>query len=273
MIQLINELIQLNELKPILPLFSLAGKKAFVTGAAGGIGRSTAAALAELGADVALVDILLDVALENAECIANKYGVRTIAIKCDVSDPDSVKGMLSKIVAEFGTIDVVHSNAGIMAKGDGGTLSAEDWQRLVNINLNSMFYVNQAVALYLREEKKKGAVVNTASMSAHIVNTYRFRHPVCYATTKAGVLHLTKSMAMEFVRDGIRFNSISPGYIYSGIHDGFSQKFMDQMNASIPMERFGSLQEIGGIVAFLLSDLASYITGTDVVIDGGFCCW
>ena len=128
----------------------------------------------------------------------------------------------------------------------------------------------------MKAQGKGGAVVNTASMSAHIVNEAHgegARHSICYTATKAGVLHLTKSFAMDFCRDHIRFNSISPGYMLSGIHDNIPQSYLDEIAKDTPMQRFGTMDEIGGLVAFLLSDLATLITGSDVLVDGGHCVW
>jgi NAD(P)-dependent dehydrogenase (short-subunit alcohol dehydrogenase family) len=112
-------------------------------------------------------------------------------------------------------------------------------------------------------------------MSGHIINKLPpgARSNIAYCTTKAGVMHLTKGMAMDFRADGIRFNSISPGYMYSGIHDQMPQEDLDYLAADEPLKRFGSMNEIGGIVAFLMTDLASYMTGTDIIVDGGHTVW
>lgn len=265
----------LDDLESVKDRFTLEGKNAIVTGAAGGIGRSTAAAIAELGAKVALVDLKIEVAQENADFIAKKYGVKTIALAADVSDPASVDAMVEKVVKEFGGIDAVHSNAGIAVSDDSGEMPFESWQKVVDVNLTSMFLVNKAVALVMRSQGRGGAVVNTASMSGTIINNLGEgkRSNVAYCATKAGVAHLTKGMAMDFRNEGIRFNSISPGYMYSGLHDHMPQEQLDAMTDAEPWKRFGSMNEIGGLVAFLLTDLASYMTGADVIIDGGHTVW
>jgi NAD(P)-dependent dehydrogenase (short-subunit alcohol dehydrogenase family) len=270
-----GNVVYLNELESVKDRFTLAGKKAFVTGAAGGIGRSTAAAIAELGADIALVDMKLDVAQDNARYIADRYGVKTIAVAADVSDPASVDAMMATILQEFGRIDAVHSNAGVITPDDSGEMSVESWKHMIDVNLTGMFLVNKAVAVAMKSQGLGGAVVNTASMSGHIINyaPEPARSGVAYCATKAGVMHLTKGMAMDFRKDGIRFNSISPGYMYSGIHDAIPQETLDAVAAEEPLGRFGSMNEIGGIVAFLLTDLASYITGADILVDGGHTVW
>ena len=159
---------------------------------------------------------------------------------------------------------------------DNGDMPLENWNRMLGVNLTGMMLVDQAAAHQMKAQGKGGAVVNTASMSAHIVNEAHgegARHSICYTATKAGVLHLTKSFALDFCRDHIRFNSISPGYMLSGIHDNIPQSYLDEIAKDTPMQRFGTMDEIGGLVAFLLSDLATFITGSDVLVDGGHCVW
>ena len=268
--------IDISHLRSIKDRFSFEGKKGFVTGAAGGIGRSTAAALAELGADVALVDINLERARQNAEEINKRFGTHCIVLRCDVSDPNSVGTMMAEVLRAYGEVNFVHSNAGIISPDDNGDMPLESWNRMLGVNLTGMMLVDQAAAHQMKAQGKGGAVVNTASMSAHIVNEAHgegARHSICYTATKAGVLHLTKSFALDFCRDHIRFNSISPGYMLSGIHDNIPQYYLDEIAKDTPMQRFGTMDEIGGLVAFLLSDLATFITGSDVLVDGGHCVW
>ncbi len=222
-----------------------------------------------------LADLRTEKAQENADYIGKKFNVKTLAVQADVSNPDSVKNLFDKTLKEFGVIDAVHSNAGITMPDDNGDMPYESWKKMVDINLNGMYLVNQAAAQIMRDSGRGGAIVNTASMSGHIVNRMPegLRHSICYTTTKAGVVHLTKSFAADFVKHNIRVNSISPGYMYSGIHDGAPQEMLDLVAKDAPMARFGSMDEIGGLVVFLASDLASFITGTDVLVDGGYCIW
>jgi NAD(P)-dependent dehydrogenase (short-subunit alcohol dehydrogenase family) len=264
--------LQLKDLKSIKDRFSFAGKNAMITGGAGGIGRTVGAALAELGANIALVDIRKDMAQENADFLAKKFGVKTVAEECDVSSEAQVKDLFARLTKTFAHIDAVHSNAGILAKNDCGDIEFAEWEKIVKINLTGMFLINQASAHHMKGIGG-GAIVNTASMSAHIVNRSSRRHMLGYTSTKAAALHLTKSMAMDYVKDNIRVNSISPGYMLSGLHDDIPQEYLDALGAHVPMGRFGTMDEIGGLVVFLLSDLASYITGADVIVDGGYCVW
>jgi len=279
-----NDILQVQNLLSIKERFTLEGKKAFVTGAAGGIGRSTAAAFAELGADVAIVDIKPkeEKAKEIAEYISKKFGVKSIAVTTDVSDPVAVDSMISQIVKAFGTIEVVHSNAGIVMANDSPEMALDEWNKMVNINLTGMFLVNRTSANVMKDSGKGGAIINTASMSATIVNQAPegMRHAPAYCATKAAVKHFTKVMAVDYAKYNIRVNSISPGVMFSGIHDSLLASagvaydiFAETANFSVPMRRYGNMNEIGGIVAFLATDLASYITGADILVDGGYTVW
>ncbi len=265
----------IQEMTTVIKKFSLAGKKAFVTGAAGGIGRSTAAAFAEMGADVAIVDIKskLDKSKEIAKIISNKYGVNAIAVGADVSNPDSVDEMITSIIDKFGTIDIVHSNAGILGENDNSTISFDEWNKIINVNLTGMLLVNKAAANVMIAHKHGGSIINTASMSGHIINPSPegADSMVAYTTSKAGVIHLTKALAVNYIKYGIRVNSVSYGYVYSGIHEGMKQSHLDFWTSTVPIKRFGTLDEVSGIVVFLATDLASYMVGSDIIVDGGYC--
>jgi len=265
----------LKDLTSVKDKFTLEDKVAIITGGAGGIGRSSAAAMAELGADIALADIKLDVAQENADYIAEKFGVKTMALTCDVVDPDSVQNMIDQVVAKLGGIDVVFANAGITIADDTCDIPFESWQKLMDINLTGVFLVDQKAAQWMRANKRKGSIINTASMSGHIINRVHGddKHGIAYCVSKFGVIGITKANALGFVDDGIRFNCISPGYMFSGLHVGMAESRIQSWIDDVPMGRFGSMDEIGALVAFLASDASSYMTGSDVVIDGGYTLW
>ncbi|MCI8598823.1 MAG: SDR family oxidoreductase [Lachnospiraceae bacterium] len=271
---------KIEELTPVKELFTLKGKVALITGAGGGIGRSTAYALASLGADVALMDISQKKELleHNAKVIMEKNeGVKAICVYGDVADRASVQVFVDEVVERLGTIDVVHSNAGI-GGGDpelGCDISEKTWNRTIGINLTGVLNVDSVCAQVMRKHKHGGSIINTASMSGHIINKgdHGARYMPDYAACKAAVIQLTKAQACDWVLDGIRVNSISPGIVLSGLHDGWPEEPLREAAKLIPMERFASLDEIGGVVAFLATDLSSYITGTDILIDGGYTIW
>ncbi len=264
--------------KPITSIkerFTLVGKQAIVTGAKGGIGKATATGFAELGANVAVVDLpkFLDEAQAVADDLAARFGVKTIAIGCDVSDEEQVKQMVAKVCEAFGTVDVVHSNAGIFVDGDNPRMAVDHFQRIIDVNVRGMFLVNRTCAEQMKADGHGGSIINTVSMSGTIINPTRLEkdYMVAYTASKGAAKHLTKSMAVNYIADGIRVNSISPGYLISGAHRFMSQTDVDWWANSVPIKRFGEMDEIVGIVSFLATDLASYFVGSDILMDGGAC--
>lgn len=265
---------KIEELGPVQSRFSLKGKVALVTGAGGGIGRSTANAFADLGADVALMDIpqKKEVLEHNAQVIAQRHGVRCICVYGDVSNPESVQHFVDEVVERLGTIDVVHSNAGI-GGGDmekGCEMDVETWNRTVRINLTGVLLVDAACARVMKQHGHGGSIITTASMSGVIVNS-----GVAYASTKAGVTHMSNALAIEYAKDNIRFNSVCYGYILSGLHEKFGfddvNPVYDGMAQATPLGRIAPLEEAVGVVLYLATDLSSFQTSSHVVVDGGVC--
>lgn len=257
--------------------FSFVDKVALVTGAAGQIGLMSAAGFAELGAHVVLTDIEAQRgAIEQAaETLTRQYGHACAGICADVTDPDSVAALMDEIEKRFGTLDVVHSNAGLAYPDDDGDMPAEVLDKTMRVNVRGMLIVNQAAAGMMRRHGHGGSIVNTASMSAHIVNRRRprERYEVAYPASKAAVLHLTRALAADYMQFGIRVNSISPGYVYSSAHRNSTKDKLDWYIDCTPMGRFATAEEMTGAVLFLASPLASYVTGTDICVDGGYTIW
>ena len=267
---------KINELKNIYDMISMKGKKALVTGGAGGIGRSTASAFAELGADVALMDLKdkEDILEQNARDIKALHGVRVITVTGDVTDPASIEKILSTTVGAFGTIDILHNNAGGGTPGSSIDVTLENWQKVLALNYTSILLVGRGAANIMKDHGHGGSIVNTSSISGHIINqSGKLESNPGYTSTKAAVRHLTKAMAIDYATYGIRVNSISPGYILSGLHDGWEQSRKEYHANTVPMKRFGNLDEITGAVVFLASELSSYATGTDIIVDGGYTIW
>lgn len=263
---------EIKDLKSFKDMFTLKGKVAFVTGAAGGIGRSTAAGFAELGAKVALMDIPAaeEKLKQNVKDIQERYGVEAMYVLGDVSDPNSVDAFLQQVVDRFGTIDVVHNNAGVGLQPDNAQIPYETWCKEVNINLTGAFLVARNCANIMKKHGHGGSIVTTASMSGVIVNS-----GVTYASTKAAVKHMSNALGIEYARDQIRFNSVCYGYILSGLHEkfGFEQTdpIYDAMGESTPMGRIAPLEEAVGVVLYLATDLSSFETASSIVVDGGVC--
>ena len=247
-------------------IFSLKGKVAVVTGGNQGIGKVVAGYLADAGADIVIFDI--NDAAPVAEQIADEYGVRAAAVRCDVTKPEQVKKAVDEAAEKMGTLDLLFNNAGVCLHKDALDCTPRDWLRVVDINLNGIFFVAQAFGRYLVNHGKKGNIVNTASMSATIVNIPQGQ--ASYNSSKAGVAHLTKSLAVEWAEKGIRVNSISPGYMMTEMTGKVRQDWRDFWVSTIPFKRMGKPEELAGAVIYLLSDASTYTSGCDLLIDGCF---
>jgi len=252
----------------ILEKMSLAGKAGFVTGGARGIGKATATAFCEAGADIAIVDIDIAEAEKTAAELAEATGRKVIAVACDVTDPAQVDAMVQTVADAFGRLDFCHCNAGICINAPAEEMTYEQWMKVINVNLNSVFLTDTAAGRYMLAHGG-GSIINTASMSGHIVNVPQ---PQCaYNASKAGVILLTKSLAIEWAKRGVRVNSISPGYIATDMT--LKSPLVDEWNALAPMGRLGTPEELQAVCVYLAGDAAGFTTGTDVVVDGAFTCF
>ena len=255
--------------------FSMKGHKGFVTGAAGGLGRNAAAALAQAGADVALVDLpakqerLEELAAE----ISARFDVNVIAEPCDVTDPLQVVDLKQRLVDHLGTVDFAFLNAGVNVPGDDQDATEEVWTKTIEINLNGAYRTARIAHEIMREHEHGGSLVFTASLSGHNAN-YMMGGPTpvnAYGATKAAIMEHSRYLAAALARYGIRSNTISPGYVWSGIFNGrIDMAGHDAMLEVVPMHRFGTNDEIASAVLFLASDASSYVTGTDLRVDGGY---
>ncbi len=255
----------------IIEKMRLDGKKAFVTGGARGIGKSIATALCEAGADVAIVDVDIDEAEKTARALAQATGRETIAVMTDVTDPAQVDGMIEAVLAAFGRIDAAFCNAGICMNVPAEEMTLEQWKKVVDINLTGVFLTAQAAGRVMLRQGG-GSIVNTASMSGHIVNVPQ---PQCsYNASKAGVIQLTKSLAVEWAMKGVRVNCISPGYIGTELtlNSPSLKPLIAQWNHMAPLSRMGRPDELQAIAVYLAGDTSAFTTGSDFVIDGAFTC-
>ncbi len=256
----------------ILEKMRLDGKKGFVTGAARGIGKCTATAFAEAGADIAIVDLDYEEAVKTAKELSEKTGRKVIAIKTDCTNQEQVDAMVAQVVAELGGLDFCHNNAGICINAPAEQMTYAQWSKVINVNLNSIFLTDIAAGKYMLEHGG-GSIINTASMSAHIVNVPQ---PQCaYNASKAGVIQLTKSLAIEWAKRGVRVNSISPGYIGTELtlNSPTLIPLIEQWNQMAPMGRMGKPEELEAICVYLAGDTSSFTTGSDFIIDGAFTCF
>jgi NAD(P)-dependent dehydrogenase (short-subunit alcohol dehydrogenase family) len=256
----------------IMERMRLDGKVSFVTGGARGIGKAIATAIAEAGSYVAIVDVDIEEAKKTAQEIKDLTGVKTIAIKTDVTDQADVDNMIATILGNFGKIDIAFCNAGICMNIPAEEMTLADFNKVININLTGVFLTSQAAAKVMLSQGK-GSIINTASMSGHIVNVPQ---PQCsYNASKAGVIQLTKSMAIEFAKRGVRVNSISPGYIGTELtlNSPNLKPLIEKWNDMAPLGRMGRPDELQAIAVYLAGDTSDFTTGSDFIIDGAFSCF
>ncbi len=252
----------------ILELFSLGGKTGFVTGGARGIGRAIAAGFAEAGARVAIVDLDADRGRAAAEEISG-LGPECFALQADVTRRDQVEEVVERLLTRWGRLDIAVNNAGICRNIPAEQMSEADWDRVLEVNLKAVFLCAQAVGRRMIAQRS-GSIINIGSMSAQIVN---FPQPQCsYNAAKAGVVHLTRSLAAEWAPHGVRVNCISPGYVDTELLQP-ARALHPQWIERTPQKRFGEPREIAALAVYLASDAARYCTGSDMLIDGGYTLW
>lgn len=252
-------------------LFDLSGRVAFVTGAGSGIGQRIALGLAQCGADIACLDRRKDGGLLDTISMIEGAGRKAIAIAADVTSKSALQEAVQRTEAELGKLGIAVNSAGIANANPAEEMSEEQYQTLMDINMKGVFLSCQAEANAMLRHGK-GAIINIASMSGVIVN--RGLKQVHYNASKAGVIHMSKSMAMEWVDRGIRVNSISPGYTATPMNTRPEMVHQTrEFESQTPMQRMASVDEMVGPAIFLASDASSYCTGVDLLVDGGFCCW
>ncbi len=241
----------------------LEGKTALVSGAARGIGRAIALRLAREGADVGLVDI--NPAIEDTAAEVRKLGRRALAIACDISNSGQVKAAVARVAAELGTVDLLINNAGIVDNiASVEKMSDEKWAQEIGVNLTGAFNLVRAVVGPMAE-RGFGRIVNISSVAAR----GGLARQVGYSATKAGLLGLTHTVALEYARNGVTCNAVLPGMVETENVRAMPQAIRDRALAATPVRRFGEPAEIAALVAFLCGDDAGYITGAEIDISGG----
>jgi 3-oxoacyl-[acyl-carrier protein] reductase len=238
----------------------LTGKNALVTGSTRGIGRAIAEAFAQSGARVAVVGR----DLQRAEDAASAIGNNAAGFAADVGDTAAIAKLVGDVEKAFGSIDILVNNAGITRDNLVMRLKDEDWDAVQNANLRGAFAAIRAVSRGMMK-KRSGRIINIASIVGLIGN----KGQANYAASKAGLIALTKSVAKELGSRNILVNAVAPGFIETEMTAAMTQEARDALGQQIALERLGSVQDVAAMVAFLASDLASYITGQVFVVDGG----
>jgi len=267
-------------------LFDLRGKVAVVTGGVGILGQYFCAGLAESGANVVVVDLQGETAQKSAQSLAERYKIKAIGLGCDVSEPKSVQAMVAEVVAEFGEINILHNNAA----GKSDDLDAffapfeeyrfDQWRQIMAVNLDGMFLVAQAVGKQMVAQGRGGSIIQTASIYGVMAPDHRIYEgsfylgrqintPAVYTASKAAVIGLTKHLATYWADKGIRVNTLTPG----GTESGQNEEFKRRYSARIPLGRMANAHEMVGALLYLASDASSYVTGQNIIVDGGLSAW
>lgn len=243
-------------------IFNLEGKTALITGASSGLGKHFAKTLSTAGASV----ILSARRIDNLEALKNEIGDKAFCIPLDVTSAESVEHLVKEIRNTTGSVDILVNNAGVSDPRRFKDLTEESWNYVLDTNLNGAFRMAKAVTDIFLEDKKRGSIINIASILGLRVGL----NLTSYAAAKAGLVQLTKSMALELARSNIRVNAIAPGYILTEINNDFFDTEEGQgYIKSIPMRRLGLESELDGILLLLASDASSFMTGSIIPVDGG----
>ncbi|GAB3618463.1 SDR family oxidoreductase [Okibacterium endophyticum] len=248
----------------------LSGKVAVVTGGARGLGYSLASALAAQGVSIGIID-LLEESQQSADALTREHGVRSTAVRADVTDADAVESAFATIEATLGTPRLLVTAAGITIWGESTEVEPATWNKVIQVNLNGTFFAAQAFGRRLLAQNLTGSAIFISSMSGFIVNVPQAQSS--YSASKAAVSQLAKSLAVEWATRGIRVNAIAPGYFLSDMTRQFIEKNPDlaaQWSASIPVGRMGEPEDLHGLTVFLASDASSYLTAQTIMIDGGY---
>ncbi len=245
-------------------MMDLNGKNAVVTGSSRGIGKAIALKLASLGANVAVVYAGNREKANETVAEIEKLGVKAKAYSCDVSSLNDAKNLVIEVIADFGGIDILVNNAGVVKDGLVLSMKEEDFDRVINVNLKGSFNMIKSTYQHFMK-KRRGRIINISSVVGINGNAGQAN----YASAKAGIIGLTKSVAKELAARNITVNAIAPGYIETDMTNSMPEKAKEAALAAIPMKRIGQGEDIANTAAFLASDEASYITGEVIKVDGG----
>jgi NAD(P)-dependent dehydrogenase (short-subunit alcohol dehydrogenase family) len=267
-------------------LFDLKGKNSIVTGAAGILGKEFCCGLAEFGSNIAIVDVNFSAAKEFADYLRKQYSIKTHPISCDVSNPISVKEMVNEVEQIFGKIHILHNNAAAKSNDlkkyfeNLVEYDLDEWKKMMSVNIDGMFLVAQAISKHMITNKVEGSIIQTSSIYGLVGPDERIYEgsnylggtintPAVYSTSKAAVIGLTRHLATTLAKYNIRVNTIIPGGIESGQNENFKLNYSKR----IPLNRMAKRHEMVGALIYLASEASSYMTGQNLIIDGGLTAW
>ncbi|MED6295723.1 MAG: glucose 1-dehydrogenase [Chloroflexota bacterium] len=248
-------------------LFNLEGKTALITGGNGGIGLGIARAFAASGAEVAIAGRNKDKTADAISVLGDDHS-NFLGLEVDVSDQESVENMVQDTLNKFGKIDILINNAGIGIRNLPHEYSLEDWNKVIDINLTGAFLCSKAVYTNMRDIGS-GKIINIGSMTS----IFGLDWAVAYASSKGGIVQLTKTLAVSWAKDGIQANSILPGWIHTDLTQGIKDNYQDRYDhilSRIPENRWGEPSDLAGTAIFLASDASNYVTGVSIPVDGGY---
>jgi len=256
----------------VLNKFRLDGKIVAVTGGARGPGFEMLRAFCEAGAaGAAILDVLQEHGEEAIKELNADFGIPASFYRVDVRDHVAVEEAVNGIVRDFGGVDVLLCSAGVADNLPAESYPADRFKRVIDINLNGVFFASQAAGKHMIASGKGGSIINVASMSGHIVN---YPQPQCaYNASKAAVIHLSKSLAAEWAPHKVRVNTISPGYMNTVLNEKFDPLLKKAWYERTPSGRMGHVTELNGAALYLAADASAFCTGTDIVVDGGYTTW
>jgi NAD(P)-dependent dehydrogenase (short-subunit alcohol dehydrogenase family) len=267
-------------------MFDLKDKTAVVTGALGILGKNFCSGLAQSGANVVVVDLDDQMTYDYSIELMEKYRISSIGIGCDISNPNQVEDMVKKIVRDMGRIDILHNNAASKSSSLESFLapfeefSLETWREVMSVNLDGFFLVAKEVGKQMIKQGEGGSIIQTASIYGIMAPDHRIYEgsyymdkplssPAVYSASKGGVVALTKYLATYWAKYGIRVNSLTPGGVESGQNDQFNRNY----SARIPLGKMASQHDMVGALLYLASDASAYVTGQNIIIDGGLSAW
>lgn len=241
----------------------MKGHTAIITGGGRGIGKAIAESLARAGINIVVVDVNLDIAKEAAAEL-EKLSIKSMALKADVSNSSDVRSIFEDAVKEFEKVEILVNNAGITRDGLLLRMKEEDWDAVININLKGTFLCSKE-AVKVMSKQRYGRIINIASVVAFMGNPGQAN----YSASKAGIVGLTKTIAKEYASRGITVNAVAPGFITTAMTDALPENVKQEMLKAIPMNKFGTVEDVANAVAFFASSEAGYITGQVIHVNGG----